>query len=129
MPETLMTELSPAELAAAGVPPGLSLGDRIPGARKAAIFLVALGEDMASEIFRHLEEDEVQLISKELAALERVPSDITDFIVEEFHQLLLAQTYVATGGVDYAKRLLIKAYGPEIAKRLLDKITRSLETT
>src|SRR4051812_41803666 len=125
MAETLMTDLVPAEM----LPTAVAVPGLIPGARKAAIFLVALGEDMASEIFRHLEEDEVQLISKELAALERVPSDITDFIVEEFHQLLLAQTYVATGGVDYAKRLLIKAYGPEIAKRLLDRITRSLETT
>jgi flagellar motor switch protein FliG len=34
-----------------------------------------------------------------------------------------------TGGVDYAKRLLVKTFGPEIAKRLLDKITRSLEST
>ncbi len=104
-------------------------GERIPGARKAAIFLVALGEDHASDIFKHLEEDEVQLISKELAALQRVPSEVTDGIIEEFHQLLLAQTYVSSGGVDYAKRLLIKAYGAEMAKRLLDRITRSLETT
>ena len=109
--------------------PPLRLGDPLTGPRKAAIFLLALGEDMASEVFKHLEEDEIQLISKELAALQRVPSEVTDNIIEEFHQLLLAQTYIATGGVDYAKRLLIKAYGAEAARRLLDRITRSLETT
>jgi len=34
-----------------------------------------------------------------------------------------------SGGIEYAKRLLVKAYGAEIAKRVLDKITRSLEST
>lgn len=130
MEETLLTDLDPEGfLPEAIVRHSLRPGDQIPGARKAAIFLVALGEDMASEVFRYLEEDEVQLVSKELASLQRVPAEVTDNVVEEFHQLLLAQSYVATGGVDYAKRLLVKAYGPEIAKRLLDRITRSLETT
>jgi flagellar motor switch protein FliG len=50
-------------------------------------------------------------------------------VIDEFYQLLLAQSYVTSGGVDYAKRLLVKTYGPEVAKRLLDRITRSLETT
>jgi flagellar motor switch protein FliG len=104
-------------------------GEPLTGSRKAAIFLVALGVDMASEIFKFLEEDEVQQISKELASLPRIPSDVTEDVVEEFQRLLVAQTYVATGGVEYAKRLLVKAYGPEMAKRLLDRITRSLETT
>ena len=101
----------------------------LDGARKAAIFCVAIGEETASEIFKHLDEEEVQMVSRELAALHRVPSEVTDEVVEEFNRLLIAQNYVATGGVEYAKRLLVKAYGPEIAKRLLDKITRSLEST
>ena len=103
--------------------------DALSGPAKAAIFCVAIGEEVASEIFRFLEEDEVQQISRELTNLHRVSSDTADDVIEEFHQLLLAQSYVASGGIDYAKRLLVKTYGPEIAKRLLDKITRSLETT
>src|SRR5450432_3400635 len=103
--------------------------DKLSGPIKAAVFCVTMGEDVASEVFKFLDEDEVQLISKELTGLQRVGSDVADDVMEEFHQLLLAQTYVASGGVDYAKRLLVKAYGAEIAKRLLDKITRSLEST
>src|SRR5882672_991079 len=103
--------------------------DALSGPCKAAVFCVALGEDVASEIFRFLEEDEVQMISRELTNLHRVSSDTADDVIDEFDQLLLGQSYVASGGVDYAKRLLVKTYGPEIAKRLLDKITRSLETT
>jgi flagellar motor switch protein FliG len=103
--------------------------DSLSGSAKAAIFCVAMGEDVASEVFRFLEEEEVQQISRELTNLHRVSSDTADDVIEEFHQLLLAQSYVASGGIDYAKRLLVKTYGPEVAKRLLDKITRSLETT
>ena len=99
------------------------------GARKAAVLCVALGDEVASGIFKYLEEDEVQEITKELASMQRLTSDVADDIVEEFYQLMLARSFVVTGGVDYAKRLLVKTFGPEIAKRLLDKITRSLEAT
>jgi flagellar motor switch protein FliG len=103
--------------------------DTLTGPRKAAILFVTLGDEVASEVFKHLEEDEVQQLSKELALLQRVPSQIVDDVLEEFHQLLVARSYALSGGVDYAKRLLIKTYGPEVAKRVLDKITRSLEST
>src|SRR5262249_14594737 len=100
--------------------------DTLSGPCKAAVFCVALGEEVASEIFRFLDEEEVQQISRELTNLHRVSSETAEEVVEEFHQLLMAQSYVASGGVDYAKRLLVKTYGPEVAKRLLDRITRSL---
>lgn len=99
------------------------------GSRKAAVLIVSMGDDVASEVFKHLTEEEVQKISKELASLQHVSSEMTDDVLEEFHQLLMAQSYVVSGTVEYAKRLLVKAYGPEVAKRLLDKVTRALEST
>jgi flagellar motor switch protein FliG len=97
------------------------------GLRKAAILCVILGDEVASEIFKHLDEEEVQKLTKEIASLQRVTSEVADDTLEEFHQLYLARSYVTSGGIDYAKRLLIKTYGPEVAKRILDKITRSME--
>lgn len=108
---------------------GFQYTNDFSGARKAAILCVALGDDVTSEVFKYLDEDEVQAILKEVAALHHVPSEVLDEVATEFNQLLLARSYVVSGGTDYAKRLLIKTYGPETAKRLLDKITRSLETT
>lgn len=103
--------------------------ETMPGARKAAILCVALGDEAASEIFKYLDEEEVQAISKELASLNNVPSELANEIVEEFQQILTARSYVISGGVEYAKRLLVKAYGPDVARRLIDRITRSLEST
>lgn len=119
------TSLAPASRAATA---SRSSG-KSPGARKAAILCLALGDEFASEIFKHLDEDEVQLLSREIASLQHVTSDDADDSLEEFHQVLLARSYIISGGVEYAKRLLIKTYGPEVAKRLLDRITRSLEST
>ncbi len=103
--------------------------DALSGARKAAVLCIALGDDAVGNIFKYLSEAEVQLISKELAAIEHVKSSVADEVIEEFHQLVLAKTYVTAGGIDHARRLLTKIYGPELAKRQLDKITRSLEST
>lgn len=127
--ETMTAEMVPQPEKMMRLINGRRPSDALSGPAKAAIFCVAIGEDVASEIFRYLEEDEVQQISRELTNLHRVGSETADDVIEEFHQLLLAQSYVASGGIDYAKRLLVKTYGPEIAKRLMDKITRSLETT
>lgn len=104
-------------------------GEYASGPRKAAILCLALGDDVAAEVLKHLSEDEVQLVFKELATMQNVPPDIVENVVKEFHDLLIAQAYVASAGFEFAKRLLIKSLGPEYAKRMLDKITHSLETT
>lgn len=131
MPESFSTNNTQnAELFSALERGGASrLLGTMSGARKAAILCMSVGDDVASAIFKHLDEDEVQSITKELASLTRVTSEMADDVIEEFYQLMLARTFVVNGGLDYAKRLLVKSFGPEIAKRLLDKITRSLEST
>ncbi len=103
--------------------------ETLAGTRKAAILCASLDDEAISEVFRFLEEDEVQAISRELASLQQIPADVANDVLHEFEQLLTARNYVVTGGIDYAKRLITKAYGPETARRLLDRITRSLEST
>jgi flagellar motor switch protein FliG len=105
------------------------MSENLAGARKAAILCASLDGDAVSEVFRYLEEEEVQLISRELASLQQVPAEVAAGVLREFEQLLTTRSYAITGGMDYAKRLITKAYGPETARRLLDRVTRSLEST
>jgi len=99
-------------------------------ARARLRFSGRIGEEMASEIFKFLEEDEVQLISKEIASLQRVSSDAKPMTSSKSSSARARAVLRLIGRRRIRpKRLLVKAYGPEIAKRLLDKITRSLETT
>jgi flagellar motor switch protein FliG len=102
--------------------------EAIPGVRKAAILLVSLGEDASAELLRQLEEDEVQLVSREIARLNSVTSEQAEAVLDEFHQMSLAHDYVLKGGIDYARKLLNAAYGPESAKRVLDRLMSALGT-
>ena len=102
--------------------------EKISGARKAAIFCLSLGEDAAAALFKYLDEEEVQILTKELAMLPNVKSEVAEKIIEEFNQLLLARSYVRNGGVDYARRLLNRSFGSETAKRLTDKVVHSIES-
>jgi flagellar motor switch protein FliG len=99
---------------------------RYTGAQKSAVLMVTLGEALSAEVLKHLDEDEVALISKEVARIPAVSSDDAERILEEFYQMSMAQDYVLKGGVDYAKKLLQSAFGPEAAKRILDRLMKQL---
>ena len=98
----------------------------IPGIRKAAITLVALGDQVGAEVFKLLEEDEVEALGKEISRLSTVTSEQAESVMEEFHQMNLAHEYMMKGGVDYAKRVLNAAFGPESARKLIDRLVKSL---
>src|SRR5512135_39514 len=89
------------------------------GVRKAAILVAIMGEEAASAIFRQLSETEIQIVTKELAELGRVPSEVATTVLEEYGQLALTQDYLAAGGIEFATRLLVKAFGQDTADNLL----------
>jgi flagellar motor switch protein FliG len=101
----------------------------IAGARKAAILMVLLGDEASAGVFRFMQEDEIQDISKEISRLGEINPEIADGILEEFYRLTLAQTFMARGGPDYAKKLLVKAFGMDSSKKLLDYLNISLQST
>jgi flagellar motor switch protein FliG len=99
----------------------------MPGLRKAAVLLVAVGEELAKEILRALPEVDVQRLTEELADLRGVTQEVTSEILEEFWSLLETQNYMVHGGLDYASRLLIDTFGKSRADDLLMLVRRSQE--
>jgi flagellar motor switch protein FliG len=97
------------------------------GVRKAAILLIALGEDLAKEILRALPEGDVQRITEELAELRSVAPEISSAVIEEFWEVLASQNFMVQGGLDYASRLLMETFGKERAEDLLVMVRRSQE--
>jgi flagellar motor switch protein FliG len=96
------------------------------GLRKTAILLVILGEQSSAEIIKHLDEDEVQLIGREVARFPTITSEITEAVLEEFYQMSLAHDYVLKGGMDYARKILMTAFGPDQARIILDRLVKSM---
>ncbi len=98
---------------------------QVSGLRKAAVLLVAVGEDLAKEILRALPEVDVQRLTEELADLRGVTPELSAEVLEEFWQLLETQNFMVHGGLDYASRLLIETFGKERAEDLLLMVRRS----
>ena len=97
------------------------------GRQKAAIFLVSLGTELASEIFKHLREDEVETLTFELARVDSVDSELKDSILSEFQELMAAQNFITTGGIDYARELLERSLGSQKAIDIINRLTSSLQ--
>ena len=102
---------------------------QIKGARKAAVLLMAVGEDLAKEVLRALPEFDVQRLTEELAELRSVQPELSAIVLEEFWELLETQNYIMHGGVEYANRLLIEAFGKERAEDLMHLVRRSQEAS
>ena len=100
---------------------------KLPGLRKAAILLVAVGEKLAKEILRVLPEADVQRLTEELADLRGVTPELSSDVLEEFWELLETQNFMVHGGLDYARRLLVEAFGADRAEDLLKLARRSQE--
>ncbi|MDR1956979.1 MAG: flagellar motor switch protein FliG [Treponema sp.] len=97
------------------------------GRQKAAIFLVSIGAEVSSEIFKYLREDEIETLTFEIARLETVESEQKDAILQEFQELMMANQFITTGGIDYARELLEKALGNQKAVDIINRLTSSLQ--
>lgn len=99
-------------------------GQLVSGARKAAILLSLLGEEASAPILRNLHDSDLERVTEELTKLARVPVEVTVQVLEEYHEIMAAQEFTAQGGQDVAERLLVKAFGENAAKNLVQKMAR-----
>lgn len=98
----------------------------LPGLRKAAIAMVSLGDDVAARVFKYLGEEEVQRLSREISRLESVPNDQAERVLNEFHELEVGHQHLSVGGLEYAKRVLNSAFGPDRARNIIERLIRSI---
>ena len=99
----------------------------LTGRQKTAILLISLGSEISAQILKHLDEDEIEDVTLEIANMRRVNPEVKEAVLEEFYELCLAQNYLAIGGIDYAKEMLEKALGPAKASGIIDKLISSLQ--
>src|SRR5450631_2374959 len=107
-------------------PPGAEPIAQMKGTQKAAILLIMLGDEASAEIIKHLSEDDVQVVAREIARMRKIPPEQGEAVLEEFYTMTSAKTYVVSGGMDYAKSVVINAFGPETARKLLDRVVKAM---
>jgi len=106
-------------MAAAALAPALS------GLQKAAILLVALGDEASGALLRHLSDEDVALVTAAIADLPLVPVTQAEAILEEFRDAANGALQMGHGGTDYARRVLAQAFGAEGSKRHMERLPHS----
>ena len=96
---------------------------------KVAILLIQLGEDATTLIFSHMDIDVITEISRYIASAKTIDKTVAAAVLEEFYALMQSNQYMKSGGIEYAKEILFRTFGPEIAQKIMDKLQKSMETT
>lgn len=97
------------------------------GREKAAVLLISLGPEFSAQIFKHLNDEEIEELTLEIANMRKVSPAEKEKILAEFYEVCVAQEYISEGGINYAKDVLEKALGSQKAMDIINKLTASLQ--
>jgi len=83
--------------------------------------------DVSSEVYKPLREDEIEQLTFEIARLDKIEPDDKDRVLQEFQEMMMAQGFISTGGIDYARDVLERALGSQKAVDIINRLTSSLQ--
>lgn len=106
----------------------MSAVSSLSSVEKAAAIIVTLGSENASKVFKHLKEEEIERITLEISRMQKLTSDEVDEIMNDFYGLCVTQKVITEGGMDYAKDVLEKAFGQQMANSYMERLSNSLKT-
>ncbi|WP_156289061.1 flagellar motor switch protein FliG [Oceanobacillus salinisoli] len=101
--------------------------ESLTGKQKAAILLISLGPDVSAQVYKHLTDEEIESLSLEISSVKKVDGSLKEDVIDQFHQILVAQDYISQGGIGYAKTVLEKAFGSHEASGIINRLTSSLQ--
>ncbi len=93
------------------------------GTKKAAVFLMSLGEEVASEVMKHLEPKEVQAVGAAMSKVDKIQKDEAESVLISFNDSLNDSTSLGMGSIEYVRNVLVKALGDDKAQGILDRIS------
>lgn len=102
--------------------------EEISQMQKAAIVITSIGAENAASVYKRLSDDDVEKLTFEVSSLPYMDIGQVDAVLNEFYELCLTQKVITEGGIDYARSVLEKAYGAEMAQRLMEKVSKSMQT-
>jgi flagellar motor switch protein FliG len=102
---------------------------QLNGRQKIAIVCMAVGTEAAAKLTASLSGDEAELITFEIAQMDRVSPEVMEQVLAEWLESTLGVASLTTGGLEYAKEVLEKAYGRQRADQILRRITSQLADT
>ncbi|MDH4099260.1 MAG: flagellar motor switch protein FliG [Nitrospirota bacterium] len=90
--------------------------------QKVAVVLISLGEEASGQVLKHFKESDAEEIAAAITEMEQVPSEVVGSVLDEFHKIAVAHGHVKRGGFGYAENMLIKAFGPAKAAKIISSL-------
>jgi flagellar motor switch protein FliG len=127
MPEAVTTNAIHVAPVRAAMPPNVAGQAVLSGRRRAAILLMALGDDVARQLLQDLPDPMIEAVAAEIASLDHVDPELTIGVLEDFEAMLQTQQQSMRGGLASASRLLTGALGRSRADAVLQQLQRTKE--
>ncbi len=94
----------------------------VNGLQKAALLMIAMDVDTASQVLKYMDPMDVEMISAEISKVKNIPSNVVEYVMNDYHNLIIAREYMLEGGLEYAQRVLEKSFGMPKASEIIEKV-------
>ncbi len=94
----------------------------VNGLQKAALLMIAMDVDTASQVLKYMDPMDVEMISAQISKVKNIPSNIVEYVMNDYHNLIIAREYMLEGGIEYASRVLEKSFGLPKASEIIEKV-------
>jgi flagellar motor switch protein FliG len=102
----------------------------LTGARKAALFLMIMGEDFTAQVFKHLSDREIKLLGENMAQVKKVDPKTITGVMDEFAKAMGGEDSIGISGKDFLQKAVPKAFDSKKADDILgDLLSKSEEKT
>lgn len=96
-------------------------GRNLSGPARAAIFMLAIGESHACTLLRMMDDEEIRVLSQEMACLGNISSDVVDSLLLDFGEHI-SSAGALVGTMESTERLLSKILDAERVRNIMEEI-------
>jgi len=96
---------------------------KMTGVQKAAVFLLSIGENYTSTIFKTMNDDEITKIANAMAQIDEIPPEAMTAVSDEFVTIFEDKDRLLVGGESFLKKVLENS----MDKNKANKIFREIE--
>ncbi len=93
----------------------------LSGVERAAALMVSLGPRVAADIMKHLDEESIDVLTREIAKIDRLSPREREELIGQFLIDLKKEKRRLRGGEGTARQILTKTFGDEKAEKILSK--------
>ena len=99
----------------------------LTGSQRAAIFLLGVGEQAATEVMRHMSAKEVQQVGEAMATISKLTNNQVESVLADFHLESAEINPLGLEAPDFTRRVMTSALGQDKAQNILSQVLETPE--